>query len=122
LTYYFSGYILFSRSNKITLGGIKMKNLAGLEVSNLIFETIEKRVEVSRTEPYVFIIHGVNAVGGKLKSAYSALKKIEKWAVANGAEVNLIEEIDFSLKVEITDPVAARVESHYRASDLKYRA
>jgi len=99
-----------------------MKNLAGLEVSNLIFETIEKRFEVSKTEPYVFIIHGVNAVGGKLKSAYSALKKIEKWAVANGAEVNLIDEIDYSLKVEITDPVAARIESHYRASDLKYRA
>ena len=59
LTYYFSGYILFPTSNKITLGGIEMKNLAGLEVSNLIFETIEKRVEVSKTEPYVFIIHGV---------------------------------------------------------------
>lgn len=99
-----------------------MKNLAGLEVSNLIFETIEKRVEVSKTEPYVFIIHGVNAVGGKLRSAYSALKKIEKWAVSKGAEVKLLEEIDYSLKVEITDPVAARIESHYRTSDLKYRA
>ncbi|KOS61735.1 hypothetical protein FJQ98_03060 [Lysinibacillus agricola] len=96
-----------------------MKNLAGLEVSNLIFETIEKRVEVSKTEPYVFIIHGVNAVGGKLKSAYSALKKIEKWAVSKGAEVKLLEEKGYSLKVEITDPVAARIESHYRASDLK---
>jgi len=29
---------------KITKGGIEMKSLAGLEVSNLIFETIEKRV------------------------------------------------------------------------------
>lgn len=96
-----------------------MKNLAGLEVSNLIFETIEKRVEVSKAEPYVFIIHGVNAVGGKLKSAYSALKKIEKWAVSKGAEVKLLEEKGYSLKVEITDPVAARIESHYRASDLK---
>ncbi|NOG29064.1 hypothetical protein [Lysinibacillus fusiformis] len=57
-----------------------------------------------------------------MKSAYSTLKKIKKWAVANGAEVNLIEEIDYSLKVEITDPVAARIESHYSASDLKYRA
>lgn len=99
-----------------------MKDLAGLEVSNLIFETIEKRVEVSKTEPYVFIIHGVNAVGGKLKSAYSALKKIEKWAVSKGAEVKLLEEKGYSLKVEITDPVAARIESHYRVSDLKYRA
>ncbi|MGG2114037.1 hypothetical protein ABFY60_27015 [Lysinibacillus pakistanensis] len=96
-----------------------MKNLAGLEVSNLIFETIEKRVEVSKTEPYVFIIHGVNAVGGKLNSAHLAFEKIKKWAVSKGAEVNLIEEIDNSLKVEITDPVAARIESHYRASDLK---
>lgn len=96
-----------------------MKNLAGLEVSNLIFETLEKRVEVSKTEPYVFIIYGVNAVGGKLNSAYSALKKIEKWAVSKGAEVKLLEEKGYSLKVEITDPVAARIESHYRASDLK---
>ena len=64
----------------------------------------------------------MNAVGGKLNSAYSAFEKIKKWAVSKGAEVNLIEEIDNSLKVEITDPVAARIESHYRASDLKYRA
>gem|GEM_PF-6298786 len=49
-----------------------MKNLAGLEVSNLIFETIEKRVEVSPTEPY--------------------------------------KEIDHSIKVEITDPVAEQDE------------
>lgn len=91
-----------------------MKNLAGLEVSNLIFETIEKRIEVSKTEPYVFLVHGVNAVGGKLNSAYSAFERIKKWAISKGADVNLLEEQGYVLKVEITDPIAARIESFFR--------
>lgn len=91
-----------------------MKNLAGLEVSNAIFETIQKRIEIYPYEPYIFIVLGVNAVGGKLNSAYSALKKIEKWAVSKGAEVTLLEEKGYSLKVEITDPVASRIESYFK--------
>ncbi|QPQ35934.1 hypothetical protein [Lysinibacillus sp. JNUCC-52] len=91
-----------------------MKNLAGLEVSNTIFETIVKRVKISPIEPYTFFIHGVNAVGGKLNSAYSAFEKIKKWAVSSGAEVNLVEEQGYVLKVEITDPVAAKIEAFFK--------
>lgn len=91
-----------------------MKNLSGLEVSNSVFETIVKRVDVSPIEPYAFFIHGVNAVGGKLNSAYSAFEKIKKWAVSKGAEVNLLEEQGYVLKVEITDPVAAKIEAFFK--------
>jgi len=93
---------------------MKMKNLAGLEVSNTVFETIVKRVKISPIEPYTFFIHGVNAVGGKLNSAYSAFEKIKKWAVSSGAEVNLVEEQGYVLKVEITDPVAAKIEAFFK--------
>lgn len=94
--------------------GMKMKNIAGLEVSDSVFETIAKRVEISPTEPYTFFISGVNAVGGKLNSAYSAFNKIEKWAISKGAEVNVVEEQGYLLKVEITDPVAARIEAFFK--------
>lgn len=95
-----------------------MKDLAGMPVSDVIFETITKRVEVSTTEPYTFFVHGVNAVGGKLNSAYSAFKKIEKWAESKGAEVILIKEAGNKLKVEITDPVAIRIESYFKKKGL----
>lgn len=42
MTYYFSGYILFSRSNKITLGGIDLNNYFRLEQeqSRYFFEQV----------------------------------------------------------------------------------
>lgn len=93
-----------------------MKSLAGLEVNNQIFKTIEDAVFVEPTTPYMFVVYGVNCYGGAYQNATTRFERIKKWAEKLGAEVKLVSRpLGHKILVEITDPVAAYLEKHLDA-------
>ena len=69
-----------------------MNKIQGMKVSKEVEKLIKERFLIG-DNPYEFIIKGVTGHGYDLyTTAHIALKKVEKWAIREGAEVRLIRD------------------------------